>query len=106
LCLPLAFRRLTATLVSELFGRRTFSLSLDLLDLDFFIRNDFSWSLGPRHYVMVVLHVGGSKASDIKLVLQRELRSGKIWFRAGSIIPNEEHVHVVVRELHEEIGLV
>jgi hypothetical protein len=28
--------------------------------------------------VVVVLHVGGSKASDIKLVLQREPRNGKL----------------------------
>jgi hypothetical protein len=28
--------------------------------------------VGPRNYVVVVLHVGGSKASYIKLVLQRE----------------------------------
>jgi hypothetical protein len=29
-------------------------------------------SVGPGHSVVAVLHVGGSKASDIKLVLQRE----------------------------------
>jgi hypothetical protein len=37
-------------------------------------------SLGPRNYVVVVVHVGGSKASDVKLVLQREPRSGKARF--------------------------
>jgi hypothetical protein len=31
----------------------------------------------PGNYVVVVLHVGGAKASNIKLVLQRELRTGK-----------------------------
>jgi hypothetical protein len=34
-------------------------------------------SVGLGHYVVVVLHVGGSKASDIKLVLYREPRIGK-----------------------------
>jgi 8-oxo-dGTP pyrophosphatase MutT (NUDIX family) len=62
-------------------------------------------SIGLGHYVVVVLHVGGSKASYIKLVLQREPRIGKAWFHAGSILPNEEHVDVVVRELLEETGL-
>jgi 8-oxo-dGTP pyrophosphatase MutT (NUDIX family) len=61
-------------------------------------------SLGPRNYVQVVLLVGGSKAYDIKLVLQREPRTGKTWFLDGSILPNEEHVDAVVRELIEETG--
>jgi hypothetical protein len=34
-------------------------------------------SIGPGRYVVVVLHVGGSKLADTKLVLQREPRSGK-----------------------------
>jgi 8-oxo-dGTP pyrophosphatase MutT (NUDIX family) len=55
-------------------------------------------------YVMVVLSVGGSNASGIKLVLQREPRTGKSLFLAGSILPNEEHVDVAVRELFEETG--
>jgi 8-oxo-dGTP pyrophosphatase MutT (NUDIX family) len=63
-------------------------------------------SLGPSHYVVVVLHVGGSKASDIKLALQREPRFGKTWFANGSIVPNEELIDAVVRELHEETGFV
>jgi 8-oxo-dGTP pyrophosphatase MutT (NUDIX family) len=63
-------------------------------------------SVGPSHYVVVVLHVGGSKAFDIKLVLQSEPHSGKIWFPAGSILLNEAPVDVVVRELHEETGLI
>jgi 8-oxo-dGTP pyrophosphatase MutT (NUDIX family) len=62
-------------------------------------------SVGPCHYVVVVLHVGGSKASDIKLVLQLEPRYGKTWFLAGSILPNEEHVDADVRELLVETGL-
>jgi 8-oxo-dGTP pyrophosphatase MutT (NUDIX family) len=62
-------------------------------------------SVGPGHYVVVVLHIGGSKASDIKPVLQREPRTRKTWFHAGSILPNEEHVDVVARELLEETGL-
>jgi ADP-ribose pyrophosphatase YjhB (NUDIX family) len=63
-------------------------------------------SLGPGHYVVLVIHVGGTKPSDLKLVLLREPRFGKTWFPAGSILPNEEHVDVVVRELHEETGLI
>jgi 8-oxo-dGTP pyrophosphatase MutT (NUDIX family) len=60
--------------------------------------------VGPSYYVVVVMHVGGSKASaDIKLVLHRELR--KTWFLAGSILPNEEHVEADVRELLEETSL-
>jgi 8-oxo-dGTP pyrophosphatase MutT (NUDIX family) len=54
---------------------------------------------------MVALHVGGYKASDIKLVLRREPRTCKTWFHAGSILPNEEHVDAVIRELLGEIGL-
>jgi 8-oxo-dGTP pyrophosphatase MutT (NUDIX family) len=62
--------------------------------------------VGGGIYVVVVLIVGGSKVSDIKLVLQREPRTGKTWFHAGSILPpGEEHVDVAVRELHEETSL-
>jgi 8-oxo-dGTP pyrophosphatase MutT (NUDIX family) len=63
-------------------------------------------SLGPGHYVVLEVHVGGTKPSDLKLILQREPRSGKTWFPSGSVLPNEEHVDAVVRELREETGLV
>jgi hypothetical protein len=56
--------------------------------------------------VVVVLHVGGTKLSDIKLVLQREPRSGKTWFRAGSVSANGEHVEDAVRDLHKETRLI
>jgi ADP-ribose pyrophosphatase YjhB (NUDIX family) len=62
--------------------------------------------VGHSRYVVVALHVGGSKASDIKLVLQREPRFGKTWFSTSSILPNEEHADDGVRELHEEMGLM
>jgi 8-oxo-dGTP pyrophosphatase MutT (NUDIX family) len=62
-------------------------------------------SVGHGNYVVVVLTVGGSKASNIKLVLQRKPRNGKIWFLAGSMLSNEEHVDATVRELLEETGL-
>jgi 8-oxo-dGTP pyrophosphatase MutT (NUDIX family) len=62
--------------------------------------------VGHGRYVAAVLHVGGTKLSDIKLVLQREPRYGKTWFPTGSVSPNEEHVDAAVRELHEEIGLI
>jgi 8-oxo-dGTP pyrophosphatase MutT (NUDIX family) len=63
-------------------------------------------SVGPGRYVVVVLHVGGTKLSDVKLVLQREPRTGKTWFPAGSVTANEEPVDAAVRELHEETGLI
>jgi 8-oxo-dGTP pyrophosphatase MutT (NUDIX family) len=62
-------------------------------------------SVGHGNYVVVVLNVGGSKASNIKLVLQREPRTSKNWFLAGSMFPNEEHFDATVRELREETGL-
>jgi 8-oxo-dGTP pyrophosphatase MutT (NUDIX family) len=63
-------------------------------------------SVGPRRFVVVVIHVGGTKLSNIKLVLQREPRTGKTWFPAGSVAANEEPVDAAVRELHEETGLI
>jgi 8-oxo-dGTP pyrophosphatase MutT (NUDIX family) len=62
-------------------------------------------SVGPGRYVVLVIHVGGTKLSNIKLVLQREPRTGKTWFPAGSVAANGEHVDAAVRELHEETGL-
>jgi ADP-ribose pyrophosphatase YjhB (NUDIX family) len=63
-------------------------------------------SVGPCRYVVVVLHVGGTKLTDIKLVLQREPCYGKTWFPAGSVSTNEEHVDAAICELHEETSLV
>jgi hypothetical protein len=40
-------------------------------------------SVRPGRYVVVVLHVGRTKLSDVKLVLQLEPRTGKTWFPAG-----------------------
>jgi ADP-ribose pyrophosphatase YjhB (NUDIX family) len=54
---------------------------------------------------VVVSHVGGSKSSAIKLVLEREPNSRKIWFPTGLILPNEEHVDTTVRKLFEEASL-
>jgi ADP-ribose pyrophosphatase YjhB (NUDIX family) len=62
--------------------------------------------VGHGRYVVVILHVGGSKLADIKHVLKRELRYGKTWFPACSVSANEEHVDAAVRELHEETGLI
>jgi hypothetical protein len=53
-------------------------------------------SVGPRRYVVVVLDVGGTKLSDVKLVLQREPRSCRTWFPAGSVPANEEPVDAAV----------
>jgi hypothetical protein len=55
-------------------------------------------SIGPGRYVVVVLHVGGIKMFDVKLVLQRGPRTGKTWFPARSVTANEEHVDVAVRD--------
>jgi ADP-ribose pyrophosphatase YjhB (NUDIX family) len=41
----------------------------------------------------------------VKLVLQREPRTGKTWFPAGSVVAIEKLVDAAVRELHEETGL-
>jgi 8-oxo-dGTP pyrophosphatase MutT (NUDIX family) len=61
--------------------------------------------LGPVNNVVVVPHVGGSKASDIKLILQSEPRNDTTWFLAGLILPNEAPVDGGARELFQEIGL-
>jgi hypothetical protein len=58
-------------------------------------------SLGPGNYVVIVLLVGGSKASDFKLVLQREPRTSKTWCLADLILPNEAPVDDAVREWFE-----
>jgi 8-oxo-dGTP pyrophosphatase MutT (NUDIX family) len=62
-------------------------------------------SLGLGNYVVVILHVGGFRASNIRLVLQREPCTGKTWFPASLISPNKEPFDVAVREFFEEIGL-
>jgi 8-oxo-dGTP pyrophosphatase MutT (NUDIX family) len=62
--------------------------------------------VGPRSNMVAVLHVGGSKAYDIKLILQREPRTSKTWFPAASILPNGEHVDAAVRELFEGTSLI
>jgi hypothetical protein len=62
-------------------------------------------SLGPGNYVVVTLHVGGSKVSDIKLVLQREPRASRSSYLAISILPNEAPIDAIVCELLEENGL-
>jgi ADP-ribose pyrophosphatase YjhB (NUDIX family) len=63
-------------------------------------------SIGPKRYVVVVLHVGGTTLFDVKPVLQREPRTGKTWFPAGSVTASEKPVDAAVRELHEETGLI
>jgi hypothetical protein len=61
-------------------------------------------SLWPGDYVVILLTVGGSKASDIKLVLHREPRTSKTLFLVGSTLRDEEHINVVVRKLYGHIG--
>jgi 8-oxo-dGTP pyrophosphatase MutT (NUDIX family) len=62
--------------------------------------------VGTRSYMVVVPHVGGSKAYDIMPILQGESRTGTTWFHAASILPNGEHVDAAVRELFEETSLI
>jgi hypothetical protein len=62
-------------------------------------------SVGPGNYVVVVLPVGGTKASPcIKLVLQSEPRPDKRWFLAGTVLLDEGPLDAVVRGLIEETG--
>jgi ADP-ribose pyrophosphatase YjhB (NUDIX family) len=58
-------------------------------------------STGPRYYVVVV-HVGGTKTANIKVLSQRKTCAGKSWFLTGVIFPNEELVDVAAREMFEE----
>jgi hypothetical protein len=62
--------------------------------------------VGQGHYVVTLLHVGSPNGSSVKLVLQCEPRTGKIWFHAGSVLPNEEHVVADFRKRFEKIGLL
>jgi hypothetical protein len=62
-------------------------------------------SVGPGNYVVIIPHVGGTKASDIKLVLQSEPRTSKSWFVACVVLPNEEYVDAALSELIEETCL-
>jgi 8-oxo-dGTP pyrophosphatase MutT (NUDIX family) len=62
-------------------------------------------SLGPGNYVVVALQVGGSKASDTKLVLFCEPRTGKTCVHAGLILPCGTPVDAAVRELFAETGI-
>jgi 8-oxo-dGTP pyrophosphatase MutT (NUDIX family) len=59
---------------------------------------------GPGHYVVILLLVGSPNGSDVKLILQREPRPGKIWIRAGYVLSNEQPIDTVVRELFEKKG--
>jgi hypothetical protein len=68
LCLQLAFRRPTATLVSELSWLRKLLLLLYSFEDDCLIVCFDMASLGLGNYVVVVLPIGGSKAFDIKHV--------------------------------------
>jgi 8-oxo-dGTP pyrophosphatase MutT (NUDIX family) len=62
-------------------------------------------SVGHGRYAVVVFHVGETKLSDIKLVLQPEPRTDKTWFPTGSVSANDEPIDAALRELHEETGL-
>jgi hypothetical protein len=57
-------------------------------------------AVGPCNYVVILLNVGGSKVSDMKLVLQREPRTRKTWYHDGFVLHDDEHVDAAIRELH------
>jgi hypothetical protein len=77
------FQRAIATFVSERLDFHTLSSLLCLFDLA---------CVGPDNNVVAVLHVGAIKASNIKLVLHHEPRTGKLWLHTIIILPNEDHV--------------
>jgi hypothetical protein len=57
--------------------------------------------------VVLVVHVGGSHALDIKLILHRKPRIGNAWFYYGFVETNEEYaVDVIVHEFFEETGII
>jgi ADP-ribose pyrophosphatase YjhB (NUDIX family) len=62
-------------------------------------------SLGSRNYVVFKLPIGGTKISNIKVVLQREPRTGITWFSIRFVLPNKEPVDAAVHELFEETCL-
>jgi 8-oxo-dGTP pyrophosphatase MutT (NUDIX family) len=64
-----------------------------------------AYHVGPSNYVVTILLVRGSKASNTKLVLHRELRSGRTWFPAYSTLVNKELLDATARELFEEFGI-
>jgi hypothetical protein len=51
------------------------------------------------------MHVGGTHAYGIKLMLQRELRPAQPWFLKCSVLPSEALFDAAVRELFEETSL-
>jgi hypothetical protein len=61
--------------------------------------------LGSRNYVVFILPIGGNQISNIKVVLQREPRTGKTWFSSRFVLPNKEPVDAAVRELFHETCL-
>jgi ADP-ribose pyrophosphatase YjhB (NUDIX family) len=63
-------------------------------------------SVGPGNCVVVVLNVGGTKALDIKLVLQRETQTRKYWVPAGFVLLKSMPLDAVERELFQEAGLI
>jgi 8-oxo-dGTP pyrophosphatase MutT (NUDIX family) len=62
-------------------------------------------SFGPGSYVVILVSFGSASAGDIQFVMQREAQSGKVWFPAGGLLPNETHVSSIARVLLCETGL-
>jgi hypothetical protein len=95
--LAISFPRRTTTLVSGRLDFHTFLLLLCSFDA-LLVCFDTA-SVGLSKNVVDVLHVGGTHASYLKLVLQREPRPGKPRFRVDIVLPNEEQVDEAFREL-------
>jgi hypothetical protein len=62
-------------------------------------------SLGPDNYVVILVSVGSALGGDIQFDLQRQARSGKVWFPVRGKLPNETHVAAECRVLLPITGL-
>jgi ADP-ribose pyrophosphatase YjhB (NUDIX family) len=63
-------------------------------------------SLYLGHCVVVLMPIGSPTCAGIKLVLQPEPSTIKLWIPAGFVLSNEEPVDATVRELVEKISLL
>jgi hypothetical protein len=55
--------------------------------------------------MLILVSVGSVLGGDIQFVLQREAKSGKVWFSTAGMLPNETHAASTSRVLLRETGL-